>query len=207
MHKINVLTLGPDNFNTSLEELKDHLNFNLDFKNNKSFNSEDYDVILIHEDYLNINNHKEDLSVEKNSIKILVSKTNERFSSFFHNKLLLPTTVKDINSLVENSVAKKNYGKNSSIKIKNYILDKNEKKLLKNNINISLTEKEIQLLELFLDKKTPINKEQILKIVWNYAKDADTHTVETHIYRLRKKIKEYFSDEKFIENDKSGYFI
>tara|TARA_Y100000992_G_scaffold252965_1_gene185439 strand:+ start:547 stop:1170 length:624 start_codon:yes stop_codon:yes gene_type:complete len=207
MHKINVLTLGPDNFNTSLEELKDHLNFNLDFKNNKSFNSEDYDVILIHEDYLDINNHKEDLSVEKNSIKILVSKTNERFSSFFHNKLLLPTTVKDINSLVENSVAKKNYGKNSSIKIKNYILDKNEKKLLKNNINISLTEKEIQLLELFLDQKTPINKEQILKIVWNYAKDADTHTVETHIYRLRKKIKEYFSDEKFIENDKNGYFI
>ena len=207
MHKINVLTLGPDNFNTSLEELKDHLNFNLDFKNNKSFNSEDYDVILIHEDYLDINNRKEDLSVEKNSIKILVSKTNERFSSFFHNKLLLPTTVKDINSLVENSVAKKNYGKNSSIKIKNYILDKNEKKLLKNNINISLTEKEIQLLELFLDQKTPINKEQILKIVWNYAKDADTHTVETHIYRLRKKIKKYFSDEKFIENDKSGYFI
>ena len=207
MHKINVLSLGPDNFNTSLEELKDHLNFNLDFKNNKSFNSEDYDVILIHEDYLDINNHKEDLSVEKNSIKILVSKTNERFSSFFHNKLLLPTTVKDINSLVENSVAKKNYGKNSSIKIKNYILDKNEKKLLKNNINISLTEKEIQLLELFLDQKTPINKEQILKIVWNYAKDADTHTVETHIYRLRKKIKEYFSDEKFIENDKNGYFI
>ena len=207
MHKINVLTLGPDNFNTSLEELKDYLNFNLDFKNNKSFNSEDYDVILIHEDYLDINNHKEDLSVEKNSIKILVSKTNERFSSFFHNKLLLPTTVKDINSLVENSVAKKNYGKNSSIKIKNYILDKNEKKLLKNNINISLTEKEIQLLELFLDQKTPINKEQILKIVWNYAKDADTHTVETHIYRLRKKIKEYFSDEKFIENDKNGYFI
>ena len=207
MHKINVLTLGPDNFNTSLEELKDYLNFNLDFKNNKNLSFEDYDVILIHEDYLNINNHKEDLSVEKNSIKILVSKTNETSPSFFHNKLLLPTTVKDINSLVESSVVKKNYGKNSSIKIKNYILDKNEKKLLKNNINISLTEKEIQLLELFLDQKTPINKEQILKIVWNYAKDADTHTVETHIYRLRKKIKEYFSDENFIENNKSGYFI
>ena len=207
MHKINVLALGSDSFNTSLEELKDYLNFNLDFKNNKSLNFEDYDVILIHEDCLNINNHKEDLSVEKNSIKILLSKTNETSPSFFHNKLLLPTTVKDINSLVENSVAKKNYGKNSSIKIKNYILDKNEKKLLKNNINISLTEKEIQLLELFLDQKTPINKEQILKIVWNYAKDADTHTVETHIYRLRKKIKEYFSDENFIENNKSGYFI
>ena len=64
-----------------------------------------------------------------------------------------------------------------------------------------------KLLELFLKNKTPINKDQILKIVWNYAKDADTHTVETHIYRLRKKIKENFSDENFIENNKSGYFI
>ncbi len=209
MHKINVLTIGSDNFNTSLEELKDYLNFNLDidFKNKKKQNFEDYDVILIHEDYLNINNNNKDFSEEKKIIKILVSKTKGAMPNSFHNELLLPTTIKDLNSLIENSVAKIEYGKNSSIKIKNYILDKNEKKLLKNKINISLTEKEIQLLELFLKNKTPINKDQILKIVWNYAKDADTHTVETHIYRLRKKIKENFSDENFIENNKSGYFI
>ena len=207
MHKINVLALGSDSFNTSLEELKDYLNFNLDLKNHKNQNFNDYDIILFHEDYLDITNHKKYFSEAKNTIKILVSKSKKFFSKLFHNKLLLPTTVRDLNSLVENSVVKKNYSKNSSIKIKEYILDKNEKKLLKNNIFISLTEKEIQLLELFLNNKTPINKEQILKIVWHYAKDADTHTVETHIYRLRKKIKEYFSDENFIENNKSGYFI
>ena len=69
MHKINVLTIGSDNFNTSLEELKDYLNFNLDldFKNKKKQNFEDYDVILIHEDYLNINNHNKDFSEEKNN--------------------------------------------------------------------------------------------------------------------------------------------
>ncbi len=199
--------MGSDNFNTSLEELKDYLNFNLDLKNHKNHNFNDYDIILIHEDYLDFTDYKKDFSEVNSSIKILVSKSKNTFPSFFHNKLLLPTTVKDLNSLIENSVAKKNFGKNSSIKIKEYILDKNEKKLLKNKIFISLTEKEIQLLELFLDQKTPVNKEQILKIVWNYAKDADTHTVETHIYRLRKKIKEYFSDENFIENNKSGYFI
>ena len=48
---------------------------------------------------------------------------------------------------------------------------------------------------------------KILSIVWNYSSDADTHTVETHIYRLRKKIKKKFSDENFILNSKEGYYL
>ena len=68
-------------------------------------------------------------------------------------------------------------------------------------------EKEVQLLELFLNKKKPISKDDILSSVWNYASDADTHTVETHIYRLRKKISEKFLDEEFIQNDKKGYYL
>ena len=91
--------------------------------------------------------------------------------------------------------------------VKNYILDKNEKKLKKDNNFIYLTEKEIQLFELFLKNKKSINKDQILNEVWGYAKDADTHTVETHIYRLRKKIKNEFSDDNFILNDKKGYSL
>ena len=66
-------------------------------------------------------------------------------------------------------------------------MNKNEKKLSKHDKFIILTEKEIQLLELFLKNKTPISKDKILSLVWNYSSDADTHTVETHIYRLRKK--------------------
>ena len=66
-----------------------------------------------------------------------------------------------------------------------------------------MTEKEIQLLELFIDKKKPISKDNILSPVWNYSSHADTHTVETHIYRLRKKISDKFVDEKFILNNKS----
>ena len=61
------------------------------------------------------------------------------------------------------------------------------KKLLKENIFIILTEKEVQLIELFLASSKPISKDNILSSVWNYSTDADTHTVETHIYRLRKK--------------------
>ena len=86
-------------------------------------------------------------------------------------------------------------------------MDKNEKKLKKNNIEIILTEKEIQLLELFLNNKKPISKDRILSSVWNYSSDADTHTVETHIYRLRKKINDKFSDDNFIVNTKDGYSL
>jgi len=108
---------------------------------------------------------------------------------------------------VENAVAKNKFNKNSAIEIKGYLLNKNEKKLSKLDQFIILTEKEIQLLELFLNIKKPISKNKILSSVWNYATDADTHTVETHIYRLRKKIFDKFIDEKFILNNKDGYFF
>ena len=102
---------------------------------------------------------------------------------------------------------KKEFSDNSSIKVKKYILDKNEKKLFKIDKFIILTEKEVQLIEIFLNNKKPISKDQILKFVWNYSSNADTHTVETHIYRLRKKINDKFSDNDFILNDKKGYYI
>ena len=128
-------------------------------------------------------------------------------SIFFSNKLSLPIYIKDLKQVIENLVVKRSFIKNSSIKIKNYILDKNEKKLIKNKNFISLTEKEIQLLELFLNKTNPLSKNQILENVWKYSSEADTHTVETHIYRLRKKVKSNFSDENFILNDKNGYVL
>ena len=109
--------------------------------------------------------------------------------------------------MVENLAAKKKFNKNSSIEIKNYLLNKNEKKLSKKDDFIILTEKETQLLELFLDSKIPISKNNILSSVWNYSPDADTHTVETHIYRLRKKISDKFMDDKFILNNKDGYYL
>ena len=125
----------------------------------------------------------------------------------FNAYLELPTTLKEINAIIENTVAKKKFNKNSSIVIKDYMLNKNEKKLSKSSNFIILTEKEVQLLELFLNSKKPLSKDVILSSVWNYSSDADTHTVETHIYRLRKKINEKFMDQKFILNNKSGYYL
>ena len=139
-------------------------------------------------------------------MKICLSKKNNQIKKWDEN-ILLPTTVKEINTVIENSVAKKKFNKNSSIKVKKYLLDKNEKKLVKMNNSIILTEKEIQLIELLLNNSKPISKDKILSLVWNYSTDADTHTVETHIYRLRKKISEKFMDDEFILNTKDGYCL
>ena len=208
MHKINVLAFGSKNFNTSLEELKDHLSFKLTTidKNIENKLFENYDVLFCHQDFLEENQSIE--SFKKSSkIKILALSSDKIETDIFTDKICLPASLEDINFIIGNSVIKKKFLKNSSIKIKNYILDKNEKKLTNGKKYIFLTEKEINLLELFLSYKEPISKNMILDQVWKYSKDADTHTVETHIYRLRKKIKSKFSDEDFILNDKSGYLL
>ena len=209
MHKINVLSLGSKSFNISLDELKDHLEFKLTTDNlalkEKTF--ENYDILFIHEDYFkNDISEKNALALKSDKIKILAfySKTN---LIGFNDSLSLPTSVKDINEIIKNSIIKKKFNNNSKISIKEYVLDKNEKKLFKNNNFVILTEKEIQLLELLIGNSFPLSKNRILHNVWKYAADVDTHTVETHIYRLRKKIKLKFADENFILNKKDGYLL
>merc|ERR1711991_64374 len=139
-------------------------------------------------------------------IKICAGKKKDLFENF-DGILELPTTLKEINSVVDFTIAKSKFNTNSSIKVKSYLLNKNEKKLSKSDDHITLTEKEIQLIELFIKNKGPISKDNILSSVWNYSSDADTHTVETHIYRLRKKIIDKFMDDKFILNSKDGYYL
>jgi len=208
MHKINVLSFGSKNFNISLDELKDHLNFKLTTIDtnieSKSFDS--YDILFCHQDFFKSNPSIEILK-KSNKIKILAYNSDKVKFDLFADKIFLPTKFEEINRIIEGSIIKKNFSKNSSIKIKNYILDKNEKKLLRDKSYVLLTEKEIQLLELFLSYNKPISKNKILDEVWKYSQDADTHTVETHIYRLRKKIKSKFLDEDFILNNKSGYLL
>ena len=210
MHNLKVLAFGSKNFNTSLEELKEHLNFKLIIDNNEFMDEKlnKFEILLIHEDYFQDNLIKKKANLIKvDNIKILVFNKKNTNLNFFSEKISLPLSVKNLNKIIENSIVKKSFNKNSSIKIKNYILDKNEKKLKNDKTYVLLTEKEVQLLELFLVNNKPVSKDMILKHVWKYAADSDTHTVETHIYRLRKKIKSNFADEKFILNHKDGYVL
>jgi len=162
-------------------------------------------IILFHIDALKDKKQK-DFIESNNIIKICAGKRKDLQDNLYAS-LELPATLKEINAVVENIVAKKKFNENSSIDIKSYLLNKNEKKLSKLNNFIILTEKEIQLLELLLISKKPISKINILSSVWKYSSDTDTHTVETHIYRLRKKIINQFMDDKFILNNKDGYYL
>jgi len=201
MHKLNVQILGPSSFISTLNELKMFLKFNPIF--DKLYDNPI--LILFHIDALSDKEQKNYIDIS-NCIKICAGNKNKLLGGF-DASLELPSTLKEINIAVENAVAKNKFNKNSAIEIKGYLLNKNEKKLSKSDQFIILTEKEIQLLELFLNIKKPISKNKILSSVWNYATDADTHTVETHIYRLRKKIFDKFIDEKFILNNKDGYYF
>ena len=201
MHQLNILVYGPDSFLSTLNELKPFLKFNY-FNKISNIN---YDIILFHDEVLSEKKIKEIIS-DSESLKICVS-NNKKKDIICDLHLKLPTTIKELNYVVENIVAKKIFNKNSSIEVKKYLLNKNEKKLLKENKFIILTEKEVQLIDLLINSKNPISKDKILFSVWNYSADADTHTVETHIYRLRKKISNEFMDNNFILNNKDGYFL
>ena len=202
-----ILTFGNKEFNNSLIELESYFNFNLKILDDLEENTllESCQGLLIHEDGLK-NEKLNNIIQNKNINKIIFHNSNNVKGFENIEKLALPTSVEQINKIVVNNVVKKEFKTNSSLKINNYKLDKNSRRLTQNNLSLELTEKEIELIEL-LKKKSFTKKKEILATIWKYSDDADTHTVETHIYRLRKKIKEIFNDETFIKSEKKGYTI
>ena len=204
---INLISIGNKEFNLSLMEVKQFLKFNLfiedDFRDNINF--ENYDVIMIYKKKLD----KEKINFLNKSEKIIVL-ISERETKLFSNSfsiIKLPVKLDDINSTILNLNIKRKFSINSSIKIKDFTLNINDRKISRNDEFIEITEKEIELIKILLNSKIPVKKDKILNSVWKYSKDADTHTVETHIYRLRKKMKDKFNEQNFIINKKDGYII
>ena len=122
-------------------------------------------------------------------------------------QLNMPFSINVFEKKIISLIAKSKFKKNSLINLNGYVIDKNERKIKKNNLELQLSEKEIDFLILFSENKDPIKRELVLKKVWNYSKETETHTVETHIHRLRKKILDKFNDNNFIKNNKKGYYI
>ena len=122
-------------------------------------------------------------------------------------QLDMPFTIFDFKKKIISLIAKNEFKKNSLIHLSGYIIDKNERNIKKDNLELQLSEKEINFLILFTENKEPISKNLLLKNVWNYSTGSETHTVETHIHRLRKKILKKFDDRDFIKNNNKGYYI
>ena len=133
--------------------------------------------------------------------------TKNKLSGELIEQLDMPFTIFDFKKKIISLIAKNEFKKNSLIHLSGYIIDKNERKIKKDNLELQLSEKEINFLILFTEKKEPISKNLLLKNVWKYSAGSETHTVETHIHRLRKKILKKFDDRDFIKNNNKGYYI
>ncbi len=122
-------------------------------------------------------------------------------------KLDIPVRMLELKKTITILITKYEFKKNSLIQLSDYTIDKNERKIKKDQLELQLSEKEINFLILFSENSKPISKNSVLEKVWNYSTETETHTVETHIHRLRKKILEKFGDKNFIKNNNKGYYI
>ena len=135
----------------------------------------------------------------------LIKKNN--LTGEFIVSLTMPFSILYLEKKIISLLARYEFNKRSLINLHDYTIDKNERKIKKKNLELHLTEKEINFLILFSQSDKPVTRNFILKNVWNYSSETDTHTVETHIHRLRKKILEKFGDNNFIKNNNEGYYI
>ena len=149
--------------------------------------------------------------IKKNNFpSIFVTKSSiptNKLSNGLTEQLNIPFSIIEFERKVISLISKNKFKKNSLICLNDYIIDKNERKIKKNNLELQLSEKEINFLILFSHNKEPVSKNLVLKDVWNYSTGTETHTIETHIHRLRKKIFEKFGDNNFIKNNSKGYYI
>ena len=205
-----LLVFGTKNFNNSLSEIKEYLDFSLNFFNADTvFNNKNSTInaLLIDSEACNDSKNLNLINSVKNKPIILIEKAGFTQKCNYTDKIISPLILLDFNAKILNFISSRKFIQNSFLKIKDYSIDKNEKRLKKDNLSITVTEREIQLIELLFNEKKPISKNGLLKKIWKYSEDVDTHTVETHIYRLRKKILNNFNDENFIINTKAGYSI
>ena len=148
-------------------------------------------------------------SSTKNSIIVTKNFLNHKD---INQKSIINLDNKPINFLslidrVNTNLLKQKYSFQSSINIKDYTLNLNSRVISQKKNELKLTEREIDIILFLKDQKKPQNINILQKEVWSYAENLETHTVETHVYRLRKKISDTFKDENFIISLKEGYSI
>ena len=126
------------------------------------------------------------------------------------NQFVLDNTPISIFKLIEKiniEFLKIQFNNQSEVKVNKYIIDLNSREMLLNNTKLKLTEREINTITYLSKSDKPVSIGELQEKVWNYQSNMETHTVETHIYRLRKKILNTFNDNDFIISEKNGYQI
>ena len=192
--KLYIINLS--NFYDILDELKEHIGYEISKFNSKEFFFDKY--------------NSKNITLE-NSILIV----NEKEYNFFVKSIKEDQIIKfkppvNIFKFVENlnvRFIQKKYQDQSNVNVKDFFLNINSRELKKDKLTLKLTERETDMILYLNDSKKPVNVETLEKEIWQHSSDLETHTVETHIYRLRKKIKAEFGNDELIKSDKDGYTI
>ncbi|MDA7445351.1 winged helix-turn-helix domain-containing protein [Candidatus Pelagibacter ubique] len=190
----NVFIINSNSLYEILDEIKENLSFKIIKFENKEYFKKKLDL-----------NKIDCLVILKTDHKLLLndSITDKNFLDLND----LPLSLKKLLELINIKLIKLKFNQQSKLVIKGYDLNLNSKFLSKDNLKLKLTEKEIEIILYLNNTKIKRNVADLQKNIWGYSADMETHTVETHIYRLRKKISDLFDDEKFILSHKKGYFI
>tara|TARA_B100000795_G_scaffold267000_1_gene251081 strand:+ start:3997 stop:4599 length:603 start_codon:yes stop_codon:yes gene_type:complete len=185
------------NYN-SLYEILDEIKENLIFKITKFENEDDF----IKSCKLDIKNS---LFISKSNQKLLLNEnlSQKNFLSFDS----LPLTFNKLTEIININLIKLRFNYQSKVDVKGYELNLNSKFFSRGGLSLKLTEKEIQIILYLNSSEQNHNVLDLQKNIWGYSSNMETHTVETHVYRLRKKISDKFKDENFISSKQDGYFI
>ena len=145
--------------------------------------------------------------IEYSSNYLIISKDNKLN---LQNQIIIENFPIKLSKLVEKiniEFLKIQFSNQSQIKINKYIINLNSREMILDNIKLKLTEKEVNTIVFLSKARNPVSTTKLEESVWQYQPDIETHTVETHIYRLRKKIFQNFGDNRFIISEKNGYQI
>ena len=189
MNKQSVLIFKLPELFKILNELKDYIDFNV-----YNFTEK--------QEFLNLNKNKYENYLVLTDVKNQID--NEKFQLILNK---LPDSINSIIEKINVSLLKQKYSEQSDIIIGKYSIDINSRSIKNTNETLKLTQREVQIILFLKESKSPQNIENLQKKVWGHNSILETHTVETHIYRLRKKILEKFEDKTFINSTKKGYTI
>ena len=192
--KLYIINLS--NFYDIISELKEHIDYELLKFDNKEIFFDKYKS-------KSISTENSILVVHEKEYKFFVKNINEDQIIKFKPPINIFTFIENLNV----KFIQKKYQDQSNVNVKDFFLDINSRELKKDKLSLKLTEREIDMILYLNDSKKPVNVETLEKKIWQHSSDLETHTVETHIYRLRKKIKDEFGKDDLIKSEKDGYTI
>ena len=207
MFKRNIIITEFNALYQILFEINDYSKFNLNKTNLKDINKVDLTSSIILSKFIYKDQLMSKKKINPNKIIFLVENSESLQNINDYKYIFIPFNINNFVEKINVELLKEKFNDQSFIKISSYTLDLNSR-IISNDVgNLKLTEKEINII-LFLKKNKKPQKVSVLENeVWNYASELETHTVETHIYRLRKKFFDKFKDNNFILSKEDGYLI